>query len=386
MENRLWNLLAADPLAMHAPTLGDLLGQLRHARKGGERPFNERPFEKLLSHSTLRVTDSFYMTLNRAHHRPMDITPQDAADVDMAYEGVHSILRSCTASYARFLGRLAHEDHDIVLTDAPAAPAVVRMATTRLSVLGKLAARSGSDILAVEEDREQFEIDSLGPFAMYVVRGSTLGLMALAGQVVIVSLDREAAEGDAVVALHGEKAYARRFHRDRQDLSRTVLAADYSGSANVPPAILIPSAATRVMPIIGVLYDSQSTRGPDEAVAVTSSEILDRKLLAARIVEDSAYPVICNGDMVLMEEVEEMSHAAMENLEGLIVAVTARSGGESFGYLKRMGQQIGDGIRIYENIGLNGQAVCIAEGESAATGRLSWLERLWRVHGFLRPI
>ena len=258
------------------------------------------------------------------------------------------------------------------------------MSDAKLSVLGRLAARSGSDILAVAEDGEEFEIESLGPVALYAVRGSTLGLVALAGQVVVVSLDREASQGDAVVALHGEKAYARRFHRDRRELSRTILVADSSGSANVPPVILLPTAATRVMPVIGVLYDAQTIPGPDEAVAVNSSEILDRKLVAARIVEDSAYPVICNGDMVLMEEIEEVSQTTMENLEGRIVAVTAGNGGECFGYLKRLGQQIGDGIRIYENIGLNGEAVCVAERESAGAESLPRLERLWRVHGFFR--
>ena len=386
IENRLWNLLATDPLVMHSPTLGDLLGQLRHARNGGEHPFEEPPFERLLSHPALRESDKFYTTINKAHHRPMDITPQDAADVYKAYQSVHSILRGCTASYARFLGRLTNEDRDLVLTDAPAAPSVVSFPEKNLAVLGKLAARSGADILATGDEQEHIRLDSLGSIALYVVRGSTLGLLALAGQVVIVSLDREAEEGDPVVALHREKAFARRFHRDRKDPSRTILAADFSGSQNVPPAMLIPTAATRVMPIIGVLYDAKRTPGPDEAVAVDSSEILSRKLVAARIVEDSAYPVIRNGDMVLMEEIEELSRATVENLDGRIVALTARSGSESFGYLKRMGREIGDGIRIYENIGLNGQAVCVAERQSAATDRLPLLDRLWRVHGFLRPI
>ena len=139
------------------------------------------------------------------------------------------------------------------------------------------------------------------------------------------------------------------------------------------------------MPVIGVLYDAQKTLGSDEAVAVTTSEILNRDLVAARIVEDCAYPVICNGDIVLMEEIKEMSQTVMENLEGRIVALTARTGGESFGYLKRLGQQVADGVRIYENIGLNGQAVCVADGDLAVAGRLPCLERLWRVHGFLRP-
>ena len=215
----------------------------------------------------------------------MDITPQYAEDVYSAYEHVHGVLRSCTASYARFLGRLAHDDHEVLLTEAPAAPAIVSMSNAKVSVLGRLAARSGSDILAVAEDSEEFEIESLGPVALYAMRGSTLGLLALAGQVVVVSLDREASSGDAVVALHGEKVYVRRFHQDRRELSRTTLAADSSGSANVPPAILIPTAATRVRPVIGVLYDAQKILGSDEAVAVTSSEMLNRDLVAARIVE-----------------------------------------------------------------------------------------------------
>ncbi len=150
--------------------------------------------------------------------------------------------------------------------------------------------------------------------------------------------------------------------------------------------MLVPTAATRVMPIIGVLYDDQTAPGPDEAVAVDGSEILSRKLVAAHIVEDSAYPVIRNGDVVLMEEVEEMSHAVVESLEGRIVALTARNGADSFGYLKRLGHEVGDGLRIYENIGLNGKAVCVAERQSAATGEVPWLERLWRVHGFLRLV
>ena len=386
IENRLWSLLATDPLAMHSPTLGDLLGQLRHARNGGQRPFDEPPFEKLLSHPSLRNTHLFYRIINKAHHQPMDVTPQDAADVNEAYESVHGILRGCTASYARFLGRLTNEDRDLVLADAPASPAVVSMPDRKLPVLGELAARSGADILAVASDPEQFRLDSLGSVALYVVRGSSLGLLALPGQVAIVSLERDAEEGEPVIALHRSKAFARRFHRDRKDPSRTFLAADLSGAENVPPAMSVPTAATRVMPIIGVLYDAQTIESQDEAAAVDSTEILSRKLGVARIVEDSAYPVISNGDMVFVEEIQDLSRVTIDKLEGRIVAVTARSSGESFGYLKRLGKEIDNGIRIYENIGLNGQAVCIAERESLAFGRLPRLERLWRVHGFLRPI
>lgn len=382
IENRLWNLLATDPLVMHAPTLGDLLGQLRHARNGGERPFEESPFEKLVSHESLRDSALLYKIINKAHHRPMDVTPQDAADVNKAYESVHGALRSCSASYARFMGRLTNEDRDLVLADAPAAPDAMQLPDKMLPVLGKLAARSSADILAIVEDHEQFTLGSLGAVALYAVRGPTLGSLALAGQVVIVSLEREPVEGEPVIALYKGRAFARRFHRDKKDPSRTVLAADRSGTERVPPIKIVPTAATRAMPIIGILYDAQKPDGQDEAVAVPSSDILSRKLAVAHIVEDSAYPVVRDGDMVIVEAITDISAATMNMLEGRIVALTARNGSESFGYLKRLGQELHEGTRIYENIGLNGQAVCISVGPAKAVGLM--LERLWRVHGVLR--
>ncbi|MCR9137174.1 MAG: AAA family ATPase [Alphaproteobacteria bacterium] len=382
IENRLWNLLATDPLVMHAPTLGDLLGQLRHARNGGERPFEEPPFEMLVTHEALRDKALFYKIINKAHHRPMDVTPQDAADVNEAYKNVHSTLRSCSASYARFMGRLTNEDRDFILADAPAAPSALQLFERKLPVLGSLAARSSADILAIAEDHEQFSLESLGAVALYAVRGPSLGSLALAGQVVIVSLDREPTEGEPVIALYKGKTFARRFHRDRKEPSRTVLAADLSGTERVPPVKIVPTAATRAMPVIGILYDAQKPGGQDEAAAVQSSDVLSRTLAVAHIVEDSAYPIVRDGDMVILEAITNHSEAAMNKLEGRIVALTARSGSESFGYLKRLGLEVSPGNRVYENIGLNGQAVCVSTGSATASGLV--LERLWRVHGVLR--
>ncbi|WP_366555208.1 AAA family ATPase [Aquibaculum sediminis] len=383
IENRLWNLLAGDPLVMHEPTLGDLLGQLRRARNTGERPFEEPPFEKLLTHEGLRPEARFYKTINKAHHQPSMITPQDAHDTDGIYESINNLLRGCSAAYARFLGRLTGDERDLILPDAPSFPAATALPAVPLPVLGTLAARSDADILDARAEIEQFSLEALGAVALYVVRAPTLGSLALAGQVVIVSLEREAAEGEPVIALHGSKVYARRFHRDRQHLSRTVLASDRSGTERVPPALIVPTASTRVMPIVGVLYEAQKPAGRDEAVPVSSSDLLSRRLTIANVAEDSAYPVIRNGDAVLMEQIEDLSEAKLAALEGRIVAFSAGSGGESFGYLKRLGQQFMPGMRVFENIGLNGQALCVTYGECAAAGD-HVLERLWRVHGVLR--
>src|SRR5690606_29265560 len=123
----------------------------------------------------------FYKIINKAHHRPMDVTPQDAADVNTAYENVHSTLRSCSASYARFMGRLTSEDRDFILADAPLAPDALQLSDRKLPVLGSLAARSSAEILAIAQDNEQFSLETLGAVALYAVRGPTLGSLALAG-------------------------------------------------------------------------------------------------------------------------------------------------------------------------------------------------------------
>jgi hypothetical protein len=376
-------LLATDPLVMHKPTLADLLNQLRGARTRGERPFDEPPFERLLDHPGLRHEAPFYKIINHAHHRLNEITPADARDVELAFEGVETLLRSCAASYARFMGRLTREDSELVLVDRPAAPSPVDLFDSKFTVLGQLSARSTGDRLAESEQSEKIELATLGPIALYAIRAPTLGLLALPQQVVVVAVEQEARDGDPVIALSSDRTYARRLARDARDPSRIALIADRSGTERVPPAVILPSAKTLVMPIVGILYDQVTAEGREEAVAVQNSALLGRLRHAARVVDNSAYPIIRNGDVVLIERVEDIP---LDVLEGRIVAALAASAGERFGFLKRMGQEVEPGLRIFENIGLEGRSVCIATGtESPTSGPESLtLERLWRVYGVLR--
>ena len=106
IENRLWDLLAADPMLLHKPTLADLINHISSARNHGERPFNEVPFERLLDCQALRFGSEFYRVINKAHHNLRDVTPFEAKIVDESFDEVDRLLRSCSASYARFMGRL----------------------------------------------------------------------------------------------------------------------------------------------------------------------------------------------------------------------------------------------------------------------------------------
>lgn len=384
IEERLLNLLTGDPLMVDLQTLNGILDRLRSAKKNGELPFSEPPFEKLLTDANLRPEARFYKTIGKAHHRPSEITPHDATIVDGAYNKISSLLESCEASYSRFRIRPESTIDNRKPTPMPALPSARRLPDVQLSSIGKLAARTDIDLLASNNDLSKFSLVSLGQVALYAVRGPTLGLVALPGQVVIASLEHEASDGDPVVALYEDRTYVRRVHLDRNFPTQVALVPDRSGTANVPPVIISPTESTRIMPIIGVLYDSQNNPGKDEAIAIETSAILSRELVAAVVAEDSAYPVINSGDLVLLEETVQLTPEKLEALKGRIVALAGRSGSDSFGYLKRLGQELGGGRYICENIGSFGTTLCVAINESFAIGNEPWLDRLWRVHGFIR--
>ena len=386
VENRLWDLLATDTIVMHKPTLSDVIDALRAARNNGEHPFEEPPFAALLSHAALANGAPFYQIINKAHHRPQDVTPHEAGEVDKAFNEINHLLRSCSASYARFMGRLTREDRDLFLSDLPPAPAPARMPRDFMQLVGNVSARSSADVFASGETAEIFDLSELGEVAFYGVRSPGLSPLVLQGQVALVSLEMEAQDGDPVVALCGNKTYLRRLSADRRDRSRLILACDQTGAERVPPSLLLPRAQTRLLPVIGVLYEQERFAGNEEAIPVQGAKLLERALVAARVMDDSAYPVIRSGDLVLMEAIANLDSDEIDRLEDRIVVALAGNGGDSFSYLKRLGGQTTTGIRILENVGWKGSALAVATGEGAAASGILPLQMLWRVHGtFRRP-
>ncbi|MEL7699085.1 MULTISPECIES: AAA family ATPase [unclassified Citromicrobium] len=384
VENRLWDLLATDPMVMHKPTLADLVNALRSARSNGERPFDEAPFEALLSHVALRNTAPFYTIINKAHHRLHEITPYEAEQVSEVFDHIDRLLRSCSAAYARFMGRLTREDRDLFLIDTPPAPAPVALAKTPLPLLGEVSARSSANVLALAQPGETFNLNELGEIALYGVRSPGLGSFALQGQVVIVSLEQEAGDGDPVIALSDGKIYLRRLLADRRDPSRVVLACDRTGTDRVPPTLVLPRSKTRLLPVAGVLYDQESFDGREEACPIDASKILDRTLVAARVTDDSAYPIIRSGDIVLLEAVKSLSADEIARLEDRIVVATTGATTDSFAFLKRLGGEISPGVRILENVGIKGSALAVSIRAEFAADDIPTLQTLWRVHGVLR--
>lgn len=226
----------------------------------------------------------------------------------------------------------------------------------------------------------------MGEIALYAIRGSSLGALALPGQTVAVSLSEEAKNGDPVIALCGNTVLARRYHSDQRDPSKLTLACDQSGTERVAPAVTLSKNKVRILPIVGIFYGNTPREGDQEARCVDTCSILDKPLLAARIIEDSGYPVVRNGDLVLLESVELSSESLLDPMKGDVVAIMAAQHGEQFAYLKRVGSSIqGTGLRIFENVGTFGDslAVSCSDGNYGAIDCLQ-LQSMWRVHGVIR--
>lgn len=386
VENRLWDLLAADPMLIYKPTLADLVGHIAAAKNAGELPFNEPPFERLVSSRHLRSGTQFYAAINHAHHDLRNITPQHAKTVDEAFDEVNGLLRSASAAYARFMGRLSRDDEELLFSNAPAAPQPAVFAPHSIRILGDFSARTYANALAIEREPKTFALDKLGDIALFVVRGAGLGALARPGQVVLASLTTEAKSGDPVIAMYGDKVFARRYHADVSDTSKVALVPDISAKERVAPALTLPRSKVRLLPIVGVLYEAVSHSGNHEAAPIENAALLNGSLVAAQIVDDSGYPVVRNGDLAILERISALSSDMLDHMKDEMVAVVVLHQGEAFAYLKRVGLSLNKELRILDNIGTFGSSMVVACNEtgSSALADVPTLHDIWKIKGVLR--
>lgn len=391
VETRLWDLLASDPKPMFKPTLADLLGRIANARGTGQKPFNEEPFNLLLNYTALQPASDFYKVLNKAHHRPRDITPVDAKAVDDHFNSVENLIDACAGAYARFLGRLPDDRHAAVPTSPPPAPPCRPLPSPQLRVLPPLAARM--DFTAIAESdviTEMWDPAEFGDIALFGIGAHTLGTACLMGQTAIVDVGIEPKGGDLVICQLGTNHFARRLGIDRGDPARLILESIPSATGRLPPTHIVPRYATRAMKIVGVLFDLHGgIQG--EAALIEVSDILRSVRAIAPVVGASAYPVAPEGSRVLLTPVDVHDESELARLEGRIVAVAASDTPDTpdycAGYLKRLGPQLAGfpAVRVLENIGSLGNSLHVhfpSVGD-APSASIASVRQMWRVNGVL---
>lgn len=397
LECRLWDLLATDPALLHKPTFGDLVGKLRQFGNQGQPPFSERPFETLLNNSALAIGADFYAVINKAHHEGIRlIGPTDAVHVDQELTTVRNQVDACWTTYARLAGRLpAAEGEDDTDVQIPL-PEAVALGERSFPVLGQLAAReNGVPLADPNQSSTSFNITELGSVALYGIRAATLGVEALPGQTVIVSLDDEPSTGDLVIALSGDKVLARRLTYPHDARGQAILETSRIASIGVAQTYIRPKHITRILKIIGVLFDNLTFDGREEALPVDQSPALQSAVYAAEVKDSSAYPVAHDGDRVLLIPIpiDELTDEKLAQLQGRIVAVEisdpAGGTGEHFSFLKRLGISVPGqpGTRVLDNVGFSssgtGEIVHFPILSGADNNLALTVNRLWRVVGVL---
>jgi AAA domain len=387
IEIKVWDLLASDPTILNDPTLGELLGKIANARNRGERPFNEEPFRKLVDFAPLRPGAPFREVINKAHHGKADqITPADAETVRVSYEEVFTSIDACWLAYARFMGRLPPEQAVAEVKKAPAEPVVIALPTKPISIVGRLAARErGTPLSTIEGATETFDLRSLGDVSLFTLRAPTLGLVALPGQTLIVSVGTEVKNGDLAVAQTAGRTYARRIGIDPTDMTRIALESMSSSNARVPPTHFVQRSGTTLSKVVGVLFDdTSSTRSTHEAIPATNSVVLDQVLAVAVVVGDSAFPVALDKGHVLLGKALDIAA-----LEGQIIAVVTREdefSADHFAYLKRLGKQMPGIPAVYylENVGQSGEGEFVQfPADGSLTPGIPIVRDVWSVLGTL---
>lgn len=388
IEIKLWDLLASDPTVLHDPTMGDLLGKIANARNRGERPFNEEPFRRLLELPALKSGARFREVVNKAHHGRADqITPAEAEIVRQGYEDVFSAIDACWLAYARFMGRLPPEEAVAEAQKATPDLKLVRLRSTPISIVGRLAARAaGGPLTTIEEATDQLDLSSLGDVSLFTLRAPTLGLIAFPGQTLIVSASDEVKNGDLAIVRTPGRTYARRIGLDKSDLSRIALETMPSTNPHAPPTHFVQRSSAQLSKVIGVLFDeTTAAKSPDEAIETDCSPILEQVVAAAGVVGDSAFPVALDSGHVLLGVVPNLAL-----LDGRILAVVTRAdefSTEHFAYLKRLGKAMPRSQTVYylENVGQTGEGefVQFPRSDVALTAGIPIVEQTWQVLGTL---
>ncbi len=332
----------------------------------------------------LKSGAQFREIINRAHHGRADqITPADAAIVSDQFARVLDAIDACWISYARFMRRLPFDSVLGANDNAPEALSAIAL-PGKFQVIGKLAAREPGGLhVPIGHDVEEINFGELQDIALVALRTASLGLVALPGQTLIVSLSKPVKNGDLAVVQYGDKLFARRVGLDKNDPSRVALESIPSTSGNVAPTHFVPKAKVRLNKIIGVLYDNIGTAGSGEASPVQSSPMMLRVKCAARIVGDSAYPIAQDGQYVLLEP-----RNGLTSIEADIVAIRTQADAVSdtgYGYLKRIGKSIPSlpHVHYLENVGLSGEGLFVQMPSANPTASVEIIDQAWTVLGVI---
>lgn len=359
LENRLLDLVDSASLPAK-PMLWDLVGAVRTRVNAGVDAYTGAAVRQLVGAPELAGGGPFLALLNESHHSGESlITYAEVVGVKDACLRVRKLVEAAHEEYEQWLRRDPREPAGAM----PPIPAALTMPVRSVPVLADLAAFTRATPPGeVEETDDCFSTPALDRHAAYVVQTNNFGFAAPMWSVAIVDLsDEEVDDHRLVIALHGDRVYARRLLRNPDTPGFVVLASEAENPSRRTPTLVLPAAEVRLLKVVGILFESQPRRrgGGDEAVLATNANTLGKVEIAFRVRGDSALPMALPGQLVLGGRCltpEELS--ATENQP---VAIST-SAGDVF---KRVGKVVmgAKNVRQFESIGGRGESLLVRTEE-----------------------
>lgn len=364
------------------PTLSDLINALKSRQKAGQEVFCSEAFKNLLSCPDLQPQSAFVDLMNRSHH-------SDASDI--TYKEVSDIRGDCI--HVRKLVDQAHEEYELwmqrdfreQIAAKPSMPQSIKTLNFNVPLLKNLAAATSEKAFSQTIDEgDKFSNASIGEHAIYVLNTNNFGFAATKNYRVIVGLDdRPIADNSLVIALHGEKVYARRLLRYDSDPTIIGLSTEVQNPLDRPLSLLLPAEEVRLLPVIGIIFDNAVhwPKVKGEAGLVENYKLNEKINFVCEVQGDSGLPLTISGQKILVGDCLLVNQ--LNSLEGTLVAIDYL-GGQAF---KRIGKSIPGlpYLRLFESIGGLGESILLKteEVEDARVKDIPLLQKAYKVIGVL---
>jgi hypothetical protein len=296
--------------------------------------------------------------LNKAHHNKAAITYNEVHLVRDDLKRLRGAAEDLHGEFRRWRWREPGPEHTAkVIALRPG-----RHPVFEIRVYPDLAAFTGPAPTDGTQDTETERFDSawLDDKAFFYVKNENLGFAAPAGSLVVVECDpKPGNDRNLVIAIRGDRIYARRLLRPQSSGGPVSLAAEAPDPRKSPPTLVLDPSEVQVHRILGVLFEIlPPPREKQEAVQLDDAPGLARVATAYRVRDHSALPLALPGQLVLGGA--RITPAELDAHEGKLVALTLTDGS---GIFKRVGPRLPGALaplRQFESIGGLGSSEIVA--------------------------
>jgi hypothetical protein len=357
LENRLLDFFDFPDTGLpHNPTLSDLMSGIRSRRKIPIEVFASQSFGKLISDPALANNSPFMNLMNQSHHGNEDEITFN--EVWLVKEDCIRVRKNVDAAHEEYERWLRRDNRDPVQC-IPACPEAIPHPSFNVPVILDLAAFT-ADAPATDgyEAEEQFSGSWFENRALYLVNTHNFGFAATPNCRAIVDLsDTPIIDKMIVIAIHGNKVYARRLLRSISNPNLVVLASEAENPSKRPPTLFLPVEEVRLLNVVGILFDNRPhyPKPSQEAELLDHFDFSEDIQLVFRVRGDSAIPLALPGQTILGGNLIMASQ--LDAFEGTPVAISTSDGS----VFKKIGKTVPGKphVRQFDSIGGLGESILV---------------------------